>query len=119
MQIGLPIAIEQLLLKETHRQQIAIDQGVGDQVMQLVLTKSKDWQYEREFRLIGSPSHPDGVPLKLDGNFLHLPPDALASVIIGCRAKFDAIKIAVEKCAPGLPTRRAERIPNHYELQIV
>jgi hypothetical protein len=94
-------------------------QGSGDQVMQLVLTKSMDWQYEREFRLIGSPSHPEGAPLKLDGNFLHLPPGALASVIIGCRAKFDAIKIAVEKFAPGLPIKRAERVPNHYKLQIV
>jgi hypothetical protein len=51
--------------------------------MQLVLTKSTDWQYEREFRLIGSPSHPDGPPLKLDGDFLHLPPGALASSLLG------------------------------------
>src|ERR1700693_6285270 len=93
-------------------------QDTEDQVMQLVLTKSMDWQYEREFRLIGSPSHSDGVPLKLDGDFLHLPPCALASVIAGCRAKFDAIKIAVENCAPGLPIRRAVRAPNHYKLQI-
>jgi hypothetical protein len=87
-----------------------------DKVLELVLTKSMDWSYEREFRLIGS--HLDG-PLKLHGDFFLLPAGALTSVIIGCGSEqAPAIIDIVRNQAPGLTIKRAVRVPDHYKLHI-
>ena len=48
----------------------------------LVLSKAKAWCYEREFRIMGSPT---GGPAKLvDGQFVPLPDGALTAIILGC-----------------------------------
>jgi hypothetical protein len=86
---------------------------------QLILTKSDDWQYEQEYRLIASPFYPDGIPIKLEGQFLHLPTGALTAVIVGCKAEFNVVAELVHNCQPSLPIKRALRVPNHYRLQIV
>jgi len=91
-------------------------QAIADEA---VLTKSKDWEYEREFRLVGSPNFVEGHPLKPDGDFLRLPPRALQSVIVGCETDYEAVKRVVHDHAARLPVRRASRMPNHYRLEIV
>lgn len=90
--------------------------AMHEQVLELVLTKSIDWGYECEFRLISSPL--DGS-LKLDGDYFLLPPGALVGVIIGCQAE-DPEHIArlIREHAPHLHIKRAVREGNHYQIQI-
>jgi hypothetical protein len=63
----------------------------------VLLTKSDDWRYEREYRIIGlaegvkrsvGPEH----SLVLSGNFLRLGKGALQAVIVGCEADYQKIK---------------------------
>jgi len=90
--------------------------GVSDGPLELVLTKSKDWCYEREFRIMGSLL--DG-PTKLDGYFVPLPDGALTAIILGCTNEdHDEILSIVNEYAPGLAIKRAIRVPNHYKLKI-
>jgi hypothetical protein len=89
---------------------------------QAVLTKSTDWEKEQEWRLVGSPSYSEGHPLRPEGYYLRLPQRALQSVIVGCEARderYEAVKKVVHEHAPGLPVKRATRVPNHYRLEIV
>ena len=83
----------------------------------IVLTKSMDWCYEREFRLIASP-FVDG-PLQMDGSFVALPDGALTAIIVGCEnTDFDEIKAMVDEHAPGLAIKRASLVPFQFELTI-
>lgn len=89
----------------------------------VLLTKSDDWRYEREYRIIGLG---DGVarpieahPMFLKGNFMTVPDDAISAVIVGCEANYDEIAAAVKGVAPDMPIKRAVRSPSKYRLQIV
>src|SRR5271157_5367887 len=62
-----------------------------------------EWEYEQEWRLVGSPNYPEGHPLKPEGDFLRLPPRALQSVIVGCEADLRVITKVVNEHAPGVP----------------
>jgi len=88
--------------------------------LDMILTKSADWEYEQEFRLIGTPEG-SGHPLKLAGDFLRLPARALESVIIGCSATDEtcaAVSNIVNTHAPEIRVKRAARAPNQYQLTI-
>ena len=87
-------------------------------VLDFILTKAKCWEYEQEYRLIGSPHHPDGAPLKLDGDFLRLPHRALLSVILGCNADYAAVKKIVVTHAPDVRLIQIRRAPNQYNLMM-
>jgi hypothetical protein len=84
---------------------------------EVILTKSKDWQREQEFRLVGTPNG-IGHPLKLDGECLSLPPKALLSVIVGCQGEYEAVRKIVNDHAPGLPVKRALLTPLRYSITI-
>ena len=84
--------------------------------LELIFAKSKDWSYEREFRIMGSLL--DG-PTKLYGNFVLLPPVAITSIILGCESRdHDEVLGIIGEYAPGLPIKRVVRVPNHYKLTI-
>ena len=88
-------------------------------VMDIILTKAKCWAYEEEYRLIGSPKHPDGSPLKLyDRDFLKLPDRCLLSVIVGCNGDYEAVKKIVDAAAPGVRVIQIRRAPNQYNLMM-
>lgn len=89
-------------------------------IADMLLTKSDDWRYESEFRLVGSPFFPEGHPLKLHGDGLRLPRRALISVIVGGEGtrEYDEVVKIVNTDAPGLPVRRVVRVPNRYRLTI-
>jgi hypothetical protein len=92
---------------------LAITHGPVD----LALTKSTDWAYEREFRLIGSLIA--GVPTRLEGNYVHLPDNALTGVILGCENRNeDEIREMLNAHRPSVALRRAIRAPNDYKLII-
>lgn len=89
----------------------------------ILLTKSSDWAYESEYRIIArkQESELDNLDeglLLARGGFLKLPPGALVSVIAGCESDYSAIRTIVADSAVGLTTKRAVRSANHYRLQI-
>jgi hypothetical protein len=88
-----------------------------------LLTKSKDWSYEGEYRIVALEPEVSGVPrghaLELKGHFLNIPTEALQSVIVGCEADFTSVKDVVTKSAPGLRMKRAVRSRTEYKLEIV
>ncbi len=91
-------------------------QGAVNDPLELILTKSKDWCYEREFRIMGSLL--DG-PTKLHDNFVILPDGALTAIILGCQSQdHDEVRGIIDQHAPALPIKRAVRVPNHYKLTI-
>jgi hypothetical protein len=89
----------------------------------VLLTKSDDWQYEHEYRIIGLGEGiarpPEVEPLILKGSFLNLPKGALKAVIAGCQADYDRIVETVRCVSPDLTIKRAVRSPTKYRLQIV
>jgi hypothetical protein len=87
---------------------------------EMYLTKSDDWGYEEEFRIIGGLDM-EKEHLNLDGDCFRLPPSALQSVIVGCEAReatYNAVANIVNEHAPGLQVKRVVRVPNHYKLTI-
>jgi len=88
-------------------------------VMELILTKSSDWSYEEEYRLVNIAAPPSSSFLQLHGDFFRLPSGALKSVIMGCEAHHKTIAALIKEVAPDIPIKRAKRIPNLYKLEIV
>jgi hypothetical protein len=88
---------------------------------QVLVTKSSDWAYESEYRILARDSKADDdsqfQPITTN-DFLYLPPGALTAIIAGCRADACAIKMLVHKHAPGLPVKRAVQAPERYSLSI-
>ncbi len=89
-----------------------------ERVMDTILTKADCWEYEQEFRLIGSPELPENNPLRLHGEYLNLPDLALMSVIVGCNGNYDEVKQIVEQHALDLRVSQIVRLPNEYKLTI-
>jgi hypothetical protein len=90
----------------------------------VLLTKSDDWRYEREYRIIGlaegikrsvGPEH----PLVLSGNFLRLGKGTLQAVIVGCEADYEKIKATAQAIDPSLKIKHAVRARSRYRLEIV
>ena len=88
-------------------------------VMELILTKSCDWRYEEEYRLVSVEKSALSNFLQLHGDLFRLPHGALKSVIMGCEADHKNIGAFIRECAPGLPIKQAVRSPNLYTLDIV
>jgi hypothetical protein len=91
-----------------------------------LVTKSEDWSYEVEWRLIAEergfaqdPLPPD--LLITDNDLLTLPRGALRSVTIGCLAD-DPSRVLIERLvkthAPDVLVRRATLAPDRFELRI-
>jgi hypothetical protein len=62
---------------------------------------------------------PSSSFLQLHGDFFRLPPGALNSVIIGCRADHRAIAALIRENASELPIKRAVPSPNIFKLKVV
>jgi len=91
-------------------------------IEEALLTKSKDWQYEEEYRVIAKRSSAgsragDRVVISDDG-YLSLPAGALKSIVVGCEANYELVAAIVKQHAPDLPVKRAVRSPNQYRLKI-
>jgi hypothetical protein len=86
--------------------------------MDMILTKSDEWAYEKEFRIIASPTYADGHPLKPDGDFLKLPPGTLGGILVGYKGDYAEVAKLVNEYMPGLPVKRIVQIPYHYRLTI-
>jgi hypothetical protein len=88
-----------------------------------LFTKSEDWSYEAEWRLIAEERGFARSPstLKTDNEFLMLPSGVLKSVTIGCLTDVSSrqrIEHLVSTNAPGVLVRHAALMPDRYELRI-
>ena len=91
--------------------------------LSVLLTKSKDWSYEREYRIIGFA---EGVempvkdhPLFIKSGYLEIADGTLTAIIAGCEANFEAVKSVVRKCSSKALVKRAVRAAGRYELEII
>ena len=80
-----------------------------ENAVEMVLTKAADWCYEKEFRIIARSEVDNGHPLRLHGQRIRLPENALVSVVVGCESDHQAINRIVDQHVPGLPVRRIKR----------
>jgi hypothetical protein len=105
---------------------VACEEATGEEAFQILVSKSQDWWYENEYRILARDGAADEVApgfLPITNNdFLQLPPGALSAIIVGCRAKPEEvkeIKAIVEKRALGLPVKRARQASDKYHLSIL
>ncbi|HEY6346535.1 MAG TPA: hypothetical protein VIY49_34020 [Bryobacteraceae bacterium] len=85
--------------------------------LRLILAKSADWCYEREFRIIGSCTA--NGPAKLDSNYVKLPDGAITAIVLGCENReYDEISGMITQYAPGTPIKRIVRQPDYYRLKL-
>jgi hypothetical protein len=99
-------------LRAIDYQEIRPSVNVTEMTFEILLTKGKDWQYEKEWRMLMPPEYadvtrkdPKGLPLYL----FEIPPSAIKAILLGCNADpelvFEALafrevsenKIRVEK----------------------
>jgi hypothetical protein len=91
------------------------------EAFQVLVTKSSDWTYENEYRILARDGRADEIPHPLpvtSDDFLALPPGALRAVIAGCRADVHKVKELVKKRSPGLPVKQAVQAADRYRLSI-
>jgi hypothetical protein len=88
-----------------------------------LITKSRDWSYEGEWRLISEESGAalSAATLKTDNDFLILPAGAVKSVTIGALADETSrrkIERLIKTKAPDVVVRQASLAQDRYELVI-
>ena len=86
-------------------------------------TKSSDWQYEDEYRLIAEEEDRafSDRTLKTRNQFYKLPSGSLISIIIGVHAPDETrrtIRSIVDRSGKNLSIRQAARAPDRYEILI-
>jgi hypothetical protein len=87
-------------------------------------TKSKDWAYEEEYRLIAldkAAKLPSKDMLVTDNNFLRIPENSLHAIIVGCmtsEASKNEIKALIKSSGKSVLFKEVVRIPNKYGLLI-
>jgi hypothetical protein len=85
-----------------------------------VLTKSKEWEYEREYRMLSREKALDPTfALTTEDNYFPLPPVSLTAIIMGWAADKEKIRDMVRKFWPGLNLKRAVKRPHEYHIDIV
>jgi hypothetical protein len=88
-----------------------------------LVTKSQDWSYEAEWRLIAEERGfaQSNQTVKTNQDFLKLPSSTLKSVTIGCLAGDKVrqkIRTLVKTHDPRVTVRQAEIAPDLYEVEI-
>ncbi len=88
--------------------------------LELLLTKSEVWSYEKEYRLICPIWNRLKIehPLIVRDGYLALPTGALKSIIVGANGSHDAVAEIVKQYAPEMPIRRARRSANQFALSV-
>jgi hypothetical protein len=85
---------------------------------QALLTKSNDWKYEDEYRIIAKKASAGGTSgdfmMASEDGYLDLPIGALRSVVAGCESNVELIAAIVKHYAPALSIKEVVRVPNHF-----
>lgn len=104
---------------------IPVEAFANQLIVDLLLTKGVEWQYEREWRLLYSLNDPTLYPHTVS-NGLHLfpiSPQAFTAVVLGCRAS-EATQSAVRAALSGSPDlahvelRQSRPSDTRYEVAI-
>ena len=113
----------------SERQDVSAKQSIDDilnDAEELFFTKSKDWEYEEEFRVLADPRQADNSSIQdANGNTLYLfefPADVVREVIFGCRMmkeKRKEISELVESKYPKAKLLQAELSTINFDLSIV
>jgi len=88
------------------------------------ITKSNDWAYEEEYRLIAQDQYVDPnacETLLTKGNLLNIPENSLSAVILGCRmdeSNKEKIRNLIKKSEKPIQVKEAYRLPHKYGLEI-
>jgi hypothetical protein len=94
----------------------------GDASIHALLTKSQDWSYENEFRLIvAAPGYDSPGLHPTTGNFLTLPMGVLRSVTVGCLMASEdraLVRALVKGTAAPVELLIAHRTADRYALEI-
>jgi Protein of unknown function (DUF2971) len=95
----------------------------AETVLLPLITKSKAWDYEDEYRLIAQEEAEalNRKSLIAKNNLLLLPDGAITSIIVGCVAPEgtrNAVSDIVGHSRRVLGLKQAVRVPNHYSLTI-
>lgn len=86
----------------------------------VLLTKSQQWAYEDEYRILARDEDADPTfSLRTAKDYLQLTPGALTGIIAGSKADVGAIQAVVAESGCDIPLRRTVRMPNRYRLGIV
>ena len=86
----------------------------------VLLTKSRDWAYEDEYRILARDEEADPTfSLRTAKDYLQLSSGVLTGIIAGSNADVTAIQAVVAESGCDIPLRRAVRMPNRYHLSIV
>lgn len=99
------------------------DDGVETNVRALT-TKSNDWAYEEEYRLIAleKSSGLEGYDMLMsENNFLPIPENSLESVITGCMISEDKsakIQELIDKSGKSVKLKRAVKLSDKYGLSV-
>lgn len=92
-----------------------------EETARIILSKSWDWHYEDEYRILARVGGIDSDPVILpttDKDFLSIQKQDLAAIIVGCLADANAIRDLVKQYAPDLSVRQATRQIDSYKLLI-
>lgn len=86
----------------------------------VLLTKSKEWAYEDEYRIMARDAGDDpSFSLTTARDFLSLMPGALTGIVAGCNADISSIQALVDECRADIVVQRAVRRNNRYHLDII
>ncbi len=78
----------------------------------ILLTKSKAWAYEREYRIMARDRSIDPTfPVTTEDEYLAVPQGAITAIIAGCNAVLEPIRSLVREYAPGVRVKRAVTEP--------
>jgi hypothetical protein len=105
-----------------HYPEFDLTDDSEDGALRALLTKSKDWSYEDEFRLVvAAPGYTSPGMLPTKGNFVTLPPGALKSVIMGClmpEQDREIVGSLVRNSPSPVALLAAHRVANRYALDV-
>lgn len=97
--------------------------GSDDENLKALLSKSSDWRYEDEYRVIAqersaATSH---ETLLTDNGYLVFPRHTLQAIIVGCLMPANCVedvKALIKGTGVDVVIQRSVRVPNRYTLQI-
>jgi hypothetical protein len=105
-----------------HYPELDLSNDDEDASLKALLTKSSDWCYENEFRLIvAAPGYTSPGVLATKDNCVTLPPGALKSVIMGCLMREEdreIVRSLVKNSSSPVMLMAAQRVTNRYALDI-
>jgi len=93
-----------------------------DKILPPLLTKSADWEYEEEYRIIAEEKGNPDKTFVTENNYFSLPPRMLKSIILGALIsssdEAEIREMVAQRIGRPLVLKRAVRVPNRYSLSV-